>query len=346
MNGRTVHARDSRGSSKWWVRLGGLSLLVAMAVSAQTNAGNIVTVVKIVGIGWFNRMEQGVVAFAKAPEAQGRTTRQTGPTKADAIEQIKVIDELLAGPVQALAVVPFDPPTLELTLKKAIDKGVKVVTHEADTQRFTHADVEAFSNGAYGARLNERMARCMNGSGRWTVFVGSIGSQTHMQWAEGGIENARKRHPQLQLVDPKQESTNSVEQAYVKAKEILLKYPDITGFQGSSSVDVLGIARAVQEAGLQDKTCVYGTGLPSEAAKWLKTGAIDGVSLWDPKDAGLVMNRIAVLLLDNKPLADGMDLGVPGYRKVSVRKGPGIGVIVTGEAWIDIDRGNVDLYPF
>lgn len=319
--------------------LGGLSV-------AQIPSIDIVTIVKVSGIGWFDRMEKGVKAYTTQADANSRKTMQIGPKLADSADQIKIVESAINNKAKAIAVVPLDGPVLEATLKKAIEQGIKVVTHEADTQRNTHVDVEAFDNIEYGARLNERLAKCMNGMGKWTVFVGSLGSRTHVQWADGGIQNARKLHPKMLLVDPKLESINDVVRVYQKTKEILRKYPDIRGFQGSSSVDVLGIGRAIQEAGLQDKTCVFGTGLPSETGALLATGAIDGISLWDPMDAGLAMNRIAGLLIDGKPILDGMNLGINGYNRVKVKKGPGLGVIVTGEAWLDVDKTNYKQFNF
>lgn len=307
---------------------------------AQNTSPDIVTVVKLTGIGWFNRMEQGVSQFMTLSSAKGRRTVQTGPTKADSAQQVAMVQAAIDNGAKAVAVVPLDPPALEATFKAAIAKGVKVVTHEADSQRYTHVNLEAFSNAAFGARLNERLAKCMGNEGKWTVFVGTISSQSHVQWADGGIDSARKLHPKMQLVDPKTESIDDKQTAYVKAKEILRKYPDIKGFQGSASADILGIGRAIQEAGLQNKTCVFGTGMPSEAAALLVTGAIDGMALWDPKDAGLVMNVIASMLIDGKSITDGADLEVAGYRKVRVRKGPGVGVNVTGDAFVDIDKSN------
>ena len=51
--------------------------------------------------------------------------------------------------------------------------------------------------------------------------------------------------------DAKNESFNDANKAYEKAKEILRKHPDIKGFQGGAAIDVLGIGRAIEEAGLQ-----------------------------------------------------------------------------------------------
>jgi simple sugar transport system substrate-binding protein len=306
-------------------------------------APEIVTIVKLTGINWFNRMEEGVKEFGATGAA---VTSQTGPATADAALQLKIIEDLVAKNVAAIAVVPNDPASLEPVLKRAIERGIKVVTHEADNQVNTQYDVEAFDNPAYGARLNQRMAECMKGEGKWSVFVGSLGQQTHNQWADGGIENAKANFPKLELVEGKQESHNDPDQAYAKALEILKKHPDIKGFQGSSSLDVIGIGRAIEEAGLQDKTCVFGTSLPSASGKLLATGAIDGISFWDPKDAGLVMNKVAKMLIDGKEVKDGDDLGVPGYNKVIVRQGPGAGKIILGQAWADVDKTNMDKYPF
>jgi len=314
----------------------------AGTVIAQNNK-TITTVVKIAGIPWFNRLEEGVKDFGKS--TPGVTATQTGPAEADPAQQLKLIEDLVAKKVDALAIVPMDPGALEGVAKRAMERGIVVVTHEADSQKNTQADVEAFDNAAYGAALNEALSKCMGGSGKWTSFVGSLGSRSHVQWADGGAANAKK-HAGMVLVDAKNESLDDANKAYEKAREILKKHPDIKGFQGSASGDVIGIGRAVEEAGLSAKTCVVGTGLPSQAAKLLESGAVDGIGFWDPKNAGLAMNKVAKLLLDKTPITDGMDLGVPGYNKVIVKKGPGVGVIIIGRADVIADRSTYKQYPF
>jgi simple sugar transport system substrate-binding protein len=41
-----------------------------------------------------------------------------------------------------------------------------------------------------------------------------------------------------------------------------------------------------------------------------------------------------------------MDMGVEGYHKVSVTKGPGVGVIIRGQAWVEVDKQNYKKYAF
>lgn len=319
-----------------------LGLLATTPLAAQEK--NIVTVVKVTGENWFTRMEEGVRSFGQ--EHQGTiATRQIGPARADAAQQAAIVQDLVAQGVDAIAIVPMDPSSLEGVLRRAMQRGIKIVTHEADSLQNTQLNLEAFDNTEFGARFNEKIAQCMGGEGKWTSFVGSLGSLTHVQWADGGAENAKK-HPNMELVSPKNESFNDANRAYELAREILRAHPDIKGFQGGSAIDVIGIGRAVEEAGLADRTCVYGLGLPKDSASYLQSGAVDGISFWDPKDAGYVMNILAQKVLNGEEIAEGADLGVPGYNSVSVSKGPGEGMIVRGQAWVDVTRDNVNDYPF
>jgi simple sugar transport system substrate-binding protein len=323
----------------------GAGLIVAAGIAGGVVAQKkytIVTIVKITGINWFNRMEEGVKQYAKDT---GNAATQTGPAQADAAQQLRVITDVVARRPDAIAVVPFDPPTLEPIFKRALDSGIKVITHEADNQVNTLYDIEAFDNMAFGANLNARLEKCMGGAGKWTVFVGSLGSKTHNQWADGGIENAKK-NAKMVLVEAKQETADDADKAYERAKEVLRKHPDIKGFQGSASTDVAGIGRAIEEAGLQNRVCVYGTSLPSIAGKYIETGAVDGIGFWDPKDAGIVMNKVAQMVLEGKTVANGANLGLKGYEKVSVTKGPGTGFIIKGAAFVDVDKSNYKQYPF
>ena len=320
---------------------------VAVAAGAVTMAlaqkkYTIVTVVKITGINWFNRMEEGVKQYAKD---SGNAASQTGPAQADAAQQLQLITDLVAKKPDALAVVPMDPATLEPIFKQAAAKGIKIITHEADSQQNALYDIEAFNNVEFGANLNKRLEKCMGGAGKWTVFVGSLGSKTHNQWADGGIENAKK-NAKMELVDAKQETADDADKAYQKAKEILAKHPDIKGFQGSASTDVAGIGRAIDEAGLQDKVCVFGTSLPSIAGKFIESGAVDGIGFWDPKDAGIVMNKVAQMVLEGKKITNGMNLGIKGYEKVTLTKGKGTTQIITGAAFVDVDKMNYKNFPF
>jgi simple sugar transport system substrate-binding protein len=191
----------------------------------------IVNVVKLVGVGWFDRMEEGVKEFA---DETGIDATQTGADDASPEKQVKVIQDLIAQRPTAITVVPNSPESLEATLKRAQDQGIIVVTHEASNQQNMDADIEAFDNADYGAQIVENLAECMGGKGQYAAFVGNLTAKTHMEWVQGGLDWAKENAPDIERVVDPIESKEDESVAYERAKEILAKYPDIKGFQGSA----------------------------------------------------------------------------------------------------------------
>jgi len=262
--------------------------IAAPQFAAAQDAPTIATVVKIAGIQWFNRMEEGVDQYAADT---GANAFQVGPAQADPQQQAALIEDMIAQGVDALAVVPMSPEALEPVLGRAMEAGIVVITHEAASQQNTMYDIEAFVNEDFGANLMEQMAQCMGGEGEYAVFVGSLTSQTHNQWVDGAIAHQEANYPNMTLVGDKNETFDDAQQAYEAAQEVMRAFPNVKGMQGSASTDVAGIGLAVEERGMEDATCVFGTSLPSIAGQYLETGAVDGIGFWDPSVAGYAMER-------------------------------------------------------
>jgi len=320
--------------------------LLAMAAAAGMAAGSataqdgpsIATVVKIAGIQWFNRMEEGVNQYAADT---GANAFQVGPAQADPQQQAALIEDMIAQGVDALAVVPMSPEALEPVLGRAMEAGITVITHEAAAQQNTVYDIEAFVNEDFGANLMEQLATCMGGEGEYAVFVGSLTSQTHNQWVDGAIAYQEANYPNMTLVGDKNETFDDAQNAYERAQEVLRAFPNVKGMQGSASTDVAGIGLAIEERGMEDATCVFGTSLPSIAGQYLETGAVDGIGFWDPSVAGYAMNKVAQMVMDGQQVTDGMDLGLPGYENVTLD-----GKVIYGQAWVNVNADNMADYPF
>jgi simple sugar transport system substrate-binding protein len=314
------------------------ALIAASSLAAAANPSTIVTIVKLSGIAWFDRMEVGVKKYATDT---GAAATQVGPAKSDAQVQVQLIEDTIAKKPNAIAVVPFSVESVEPVLKKAMSLGIKVVTHEASSIQNAEYDVEAFKNADYGAHLMDHLAKCMHEDGEYAVFVGSLTSKTHNEWVDAAIARQKEKYPKMTLVGSKNESSDDQQKSHDKALELLRAYPKLKGFEGSSSLDVPGIGRAVEERGLAGKVCVIGTGLPSQTTQYLDSGAINLISFWDPALAGYAMNRVAQMVIDGKSVASGADLGVPGYEKVVVD-----GKVIYGSAWVDVTKDNASQYPF
>ncbi len=125
-----------------------------------------------------------------------------------------------------------------------------------------------------------------------------------------------------------------------KPKELLKTYPNLK--RNSEQHDIQpapGAGLAVK--GLQDKVMVVGASLVSVTGQYLESGAVKLISFWDPADAGFVMNKLAVMLLEGQDVTEGIDLGVPGYN--SIKKD---GKVLYGSAWVDVTKENMDKYNF
>jgi simple sugar transport system substrate-binding protein len=311
---------------------------LAGAPALAQDAPTMATVVKIDGIAWFNRMREGIEEYAAET---GANAYMVGPAQADPQQQAALIEDMIAQGVDALLVVPMSPEAIEPVLGRAMEQGITVITHEAAQQQNTLYDIEAFRNEAFGANLMDRLAACMEEEGEYAVFVGSLGSQTHNQWVDGAIARQQEAYPDMTLVGDKNETFDDQQEAYARAQEVLRAFPDIKGMQGSASTDVAGIGLAIEERGLEDATCVFGTSLPSIAGQYMETGAVDGIGFWDPKIAGIAMNRVAQMVMDGEEITDGMDLGLEGYENITLE-----GKVIYGEAFVDVDASNMADYPF
>ena len=323
-----------------------LAMMVVGLVSAQTATTaskkfTIATVVKVDGIAWFDRLREGVVKFGKDT---GNTTFLLGPAKADAAEQVKIIEGLIAQKVDAICVVPFSPEALEPVLKKARDAGIIVISHEATNQQNIDYDIEAFVNEEYGAHMMDNLAKFMNYEGEYANFVGSLTSKSHNQWMDGAEARQKEKYPKMKLVSRRNEEYDDQNIAYQKTKELLTKYPNLKGILGSASTTAPGAGLAVEEAGLQNKVSVVGTSLVSSSGQYLKSGAVKMIFFWDPADAGYVMNKMALTLLTGGKITDGMNLGVKGYEKI--KRDPQNPKVFYGQAWVDVTPANMNQYNF
>lgn len=298
-----------------------------------------VTVPKLTGVSWFDRMETGVDAFA---EEQGVDAYQQGSGQADSAAQVGVLQDLIASDVDALNVVPFQPDAVEAALGEAMDAGITVITHEAPGITNADWDLEAFRNEDYGRNLMDELASRMGEEGQYAVMVGSLSSETHMSWVEAAIAHQQETYPDMEQVGDIIETADDSQNAYERMQELLAAYPDIAGVQGSASTDVVGVGQAVDEAGLHDEIAVVGTSVPNDARAGIESGSIDLISFWDPADAGYAMNSLAQMVVDGTEIEEGLDLGAPGYGSITVD-----GKVVYGDdAWVTVTADNIDDYDF
>ena len=284
-----------------------------MAV-AQAKA-QIATVVKIGGIPWFNAMEAGI---KKAGAELGVEAWQIGPTQADAAQQVRAVEDLIARKVNVIAVVPNDATALEPVFKRAQEAGIKVITHESPDQKFNDWNIELTTVAGFGETHMESIAKAMGGEGKYIVYVGSLTVPLHNKWADAAIALQKSKYPKMTLVTDRFGVAESLDDSYKTALDQMRANPDLKGILAFGSQGPIGAARAVDERGKANTVAVVGPFSPGQGAKFIKTGAIREGFIWNPMLAGETIVRVGAMLASGKEPTDGMEL--QGLGKVKVDK--------------------------
>jgi len=310
-------------------------------VLADDTDFEIVMVVKLEGVAWFDNMRLGIQEFAKET---GVNAYQIGADTADPASQVALIEDLIAKGVDAILVVPNDPVALEPVFKKANDAGILTLTHEASNQKQVSFDIEAFDNVAYGRHMMDVMAEDMNYEGEYATFVGHLTSTTHNEWIDGAVAQQLEKYPNMKMVAERVEDRENQQIDYEKALELLKTYPNLKGFMGTAMCGVPGFSLAIEEKGLIGKVGAYGTCLPSVAYDYLLNGSAKSIHFWIPADAGYVTAKVAWELLKGNEITEGMDLGKPGYENIIIKENEHGFPVIYGNAWKDVTVENIDEY--
>jgi simple sugar transport system substrate-binding protein len=296
----------------------------------------IAVVVKIAGIPWFNRLEEGV---KQAGQELGVNAYMVGPAQADPAQQVKMVEDLINKGVDVIAVVPNDAKSMEPVFAKAKEKGIIILTHESPDQVGNDYDLELIDNVKFGQHHWDKLVEFMGDSGDFVIYVGSLTVPLHNLWADEGLKYAAEKYPNLHLVTDRFPVGEDQEASRQKMLELIQAYPDLKGMVGFGSLGPPGAAQALQEKGLCDKIAVVGTVIPSHAAPYLKNGCLKHGILWDPKDAGYGMVWLGKYMLDGNTVAQGME--IPGLGPATLNQN-----ILQFDAMIDITKDNVDSFGF
>jgi len=173
-------------------------------------------------------------------------------------------------------------------------------------------------------------------------------STTHMEYATAEHERQLEAYPDMELINngqvPSAESEESVDTAYERAKEILKANPDLKGFTGVASTDCPGIAKAVEELGLD--VSVVGVGTPNEFAPYMESGTIKSLLLWDPMLSGYVMCKLASDILAGEDIGNGngYNAGIDGYERMTLNED--VNRTLIGQAELIVTPDTVGDYDF
>lgn len=289
------------------------SLLAATAMAAVTMAGpaqaedkRIALVVKALGIGFFEAAAKGAEEAAK--ELGDVEIIYTGPTDTTAEGQIEVINALIAQKVDAIAISANDQDALVPALKKAMDRGITVISWDsgvAPEGRQLHLNPS--SNPLIGNMIIKLAADHLPDGGDVAVLSASATATNQNTWIEE-MNKVKDNYPGINVVATVY-GDDLADKSYREAQGLMQTYPDLKAIIAPTSVGIVAAAQAVSDAEKAGQINVTGLGLPSEMAGHIDSGASKSFAIWNPIDLGYSATMLAYnLAAGNAEAAPGADI--------------------------------------
>ena len=276
-----------------------------MANVAHAETKKIALVVKALGIGFFDAANKGAQEAAK--ELGDVEIIYTGPTTTTAEGQIEVINSLIAQKVDAIAVSANDADALVPALKKAMDRGIKVISWDsgvAKDGRMLHLNPS--SNPLIGNMIIKLAADQLPEGGDVAVLSATATSTNQNTWI-AEMNKVMGNYKGINVVDTVY-GDDLADKSYRETQGLIQKHPNLKAIIAPTSVGIVAAAQAVTDAGKVGQINVTGLGLPSEMAGHVKSGASKSFAIWNPIDLGYSAAMLSYQLINGAEAKPGAEI--------------------------------------
>jgi rhamnose transport system substrate-binding protein len=262
----------------------------------------IAMVVKSLGNGFFDAAHNGADEAAK--QLKDVEIIYTGPTTPSAEGQIEIVNSLISQKVSAIVISANDPNALVPITKKAMQRGIKVISFDsaiAEEGRMMHLNP---SNAELIGRKQIQMASdAIGGAGEIAILSASAQATNQNIWIKVmKDELAKPEFSKLKLVATVYGDDQS-DKSYREAIGLLRSNPNLKAIIAPTTVGINAAGKAVVDENLVGKVFVTGLGLPSEMAGHVKSGAVREFAIWNPIDLGYAATYAAYGFVKGDPNA-------------------------------------------
>jgi rhamnose transport system permease protein len=263
-----------------------------------------------------------------------------GPTDPDPAKQNEVIDTWITRGVDVIAVAVENRDGISSVLRKARDRGIKVLTWDADADPSAR---DFFVNQAtpegIGQTLMDNAARVLGGKGSFSIITASLTAANMIAWQKTIEARRLEKYPQIKMAQLRS-CDDLQKKAFDEANTVMHADPSVKLFMAICTPAVPGAAEAVKQSGRTDVK-VIGLGLPNDNKPYVHEGITDCVVLWNTMDLGYLTVTAAAALKNGslKPGATTFEAGRLG--KVEIQGDN----ILLGQPFL-FTKDNIDQFDF
>jgi len=263
-----------------------------------------------------------------------------GPTSLDAAKQNELVENWITRKVDAIAVAVENRGGISTVLRKARERGIRVVTWDADAEPdardffVNQATAEGIANA-----LTDEASRLLGGSGEFAIITGALSAANQNEWIAFIRKRLADKHRGLKLATIRP-SDDDRDKAFAETQTLLKVYPSVKLMMAISAPAVPGAAEAVRQAGRKDVS-VIGLSLPNINKPYVHDGVVQTVVLWNTRDLGYLAVYASALVTQNKLAPGARALTAGRLGQIEVRDNQ----IILGAPML-FNKSNIDRFDF
>jgi rhamnose transport system substrate-binding protein/rhamnose transport system permease protein len=263
-----------------------------------------------------------------------------GPTSLDAAKQNELVENWITRKVDAIAVAVENRAGISTVLRKARERGIRVLTWDADAEQdsrdffVNQATAEGIANA-----LTDEASRLLGGKGEFAIITGALSAANQNEWIAFIRKRLADKHTGLKLVTIRP-SDDDRDKAFAETQTLLKVYPSVKLMMAISAPAVPGSAEAVRQAGRKDVN-VIGLSLPNINKPYVHGGVVQTVVLWNTRDLGYLAVYASALVTQNKLAPGARTLQAGRLGQIEVRGSE----IILGAPML-FNRSNIDRFDF
>jgi ABC-type sugar transport system substrate-binding protein len=218
--------------------------------------------------------------------------------------EISLIDTYIERKVDAILISPLNAVGSVEALKRASDKGIKIVAYNVPIDKgFEAANIES-SQFDLGASTGKAFVRHVREKLGGKAKLAIIGFKSHLpeQAAarQDGFKSVLKDVPGVEVVI-EQDAWEAGQAANV-VQSILLRHPEVDTIWAANEGGTVGAVTAVRSEGKAGKVAVFGTDMSEQLADFLLADnqILQAVTGQQPFEMGTLALETAVKVLDGK----------------------------------------------